>query len=604
MIYYRYRTIELHYHNDVVEYYEWRRVLFMKNIAKKFKDISSRKKCMFLCISIVALIGVVILNGSVSYAEDTYSIYGVIRKSAEENEVSYTNSKGSLSDTSYNNETKTTTVKSDDDSEDEPYKGPKHNGKGQNVVLSAASAGDNTKKTDTSDENKVSSEDGGDKNKRKNKSESNIISKLDNIDTSDLFSNDTIEGTSDEYNNYEIVRGTMPTFSEIMKSNITKEYFYQGAVAIGQRADSNYNLRSIIDKDIVKDSFYTSFSSNKKSRKSASSTVYEPGFVSTGSAINIDEENTGLNSEMTTDADATVASAGAIMFTNKNELQINLNNNNQVYAQYADKILFNTDEMYGDIVLKEEAQAEGDVILASRRILVDTSKPVIGVFTENKTSYDIKISENGDIISGLKSVECYIDGKKIDISENNVTKEVCLGYNVKVPVEYVVSLTPSEGKHTLYVKAQDNCGNVTEEKTDIIVEKQMPLSVLTLKKFVIHIDPQKLKWKDQIYSDAVVMKNLNDYDIKATVSDINIEVSRENDKYRKCKIYMVMPDTGKKVLLKNGNNTGSYSFTIPHGDKIKQNYLRFVGKIYDDKYGMWKNEDISINMKTSYERIE
>ena len=81
----------------------------MKNIAKKFKDISSRKKCMFLCISIVALIGVVILNGSVSYAEDTYSIYGVIRKSAEENEVSYTNSKGSLSDTSYNNETKTTT---------------------------------------------------------------------------------------------------------------------------------------------------------------------------------------------------------------------------------------------------------------------------------------------------------------------------------------------------------------------------------------------------------------------------------------------------------------------------------------------------------------
>lgn len=38
-------------------------------------------------------------------------------------------------------------------------------------------------------------------------------------------------------------------------------------------------------------------------------------------------------------------SAGAIMFTNKNELQINLNNNNQVYAQYADKILFNTDEM-------------------------------------------------------------------------------------------------------------------------------------------------------------------------------------------------------------------------------------------------------------------
>ena len=39
MIYYRYRTIELHYHNDVVEYYEWRRVLFMKNIAKKIDGI-------------------------------------------------------------------------------------------------------------------------------------------------------------------------------------------------------------------------------------------------------------------------------------------------------------------------------------------------------------------------------------------------------------------------------------------------------------------------------------------------------------------------------------------------------------------------------------
>lgn len=95
---------------------------------------------------------------------------------------------------------------------------------------------------------------------------------------------------------------------------------------------------------------------------------------------------------------------------------------------------------------------------------------------------------------------------------------------------------------------------------------------------------------------------IKEIDIKVTISSINVKVSKENDKYKKCKIYMVMPDTGKKILLKNGKNDKSYSFIIPHGNQNRQKYLRFVGKIYDDKYGMWKNEDISIDMKTSYEQ--
>lgn len=607
----------------------------MKNITEKIKNISGRKKCIFLSVCIVVLVGVVILNGSVSYAEDTYGIYGVIRKSIEKNEVSSTSSKDSLNDlvVGNSNGTRAVTGNSIDVSKDEKYKGPRHKDIGQNVVLSgdlSVKKLQETAKTDNSakgsnnkkENNKTAADE--DKNRvvegsvsaTKREEKDNLFSKSDCMDASDTLSKNNIEGTSKDSDNYEIVRGTVPTVSEITKDNITKESFYQRAVAIGEKSNTNYNLRNILDKDIVKDNFYTSDIVKDNSRETFDfDFLDEPGLPSTGSAVSAADGNKEFDMEIAKSADILPASASAIKFTNKNQLNINLTalKNKKVHVQYADKILFNMAEtnnlkvdmphdFYGDIAVKENLGADNDTTLAKGRVLIDDSKPIVGVLSEDSARYEIKISENGNIISGLKFVECYMDGKKIDVSSKNMTKQVCLGYNVKVPSEYVVSLNPLEGKHTLYVRVEDNAGNITEEKREISVIKQVPVSVLTLKKFVIHIDPQKLKWKEQIYSDAVLMKNLNDYDIKVTISSINVKVSKENDKYKKCKIYMVMPDTGKKILLKNGKNDKSYSFIIPHGNQNRQKYLRFVGKIYDDKYGMWKNEDISIDMKTSYEQ--
>ena len=569
------------------------------------------------------------LNGSVGYAEDTYGIYGVIRKPIEKNEVSLTGSKDSLNDYAAENSNGTRAVigNSLDVSKNEKYKGPKHKGIGQNVILSgdlSVKKSQETAKVDffTKDSNnkKVDEDKNivveGSVSASKREQKDNVLSKSDCMDVSDTLSKNNIEGISKDSDNYEIVSGTVPTVSEITKDNITKASFYQRAVAIGEKSNINYNLRNILDKDIVKDNFYTSDLSNgNSSEKFVFDFLDESGLLSTGSAVSVEDKNKEFDMEIVNSADILPASASAVKFTNKNQLNINLTalKNRKVYVQYADKIMFNMAEtnnlkidmphdFYGDIAIKENLGSDNDSTLAKGRVLIDTSKPIVGVLSEDSARYEIKISENGNIISGLKFVECYMDGKKIEVSSKNMTKQVCLGYNVKVPSEYVVSLNPLEGKHTLYVRVEDNAGNITEEKREISVIKQVPVSVLTLKKFVIHIDPQKLKWKEQIYSDAVLMKNLNDYDIKVTISSINVKVSKENDKYKKCKIYMVMPDTGKKILLKNGKNDKSYSFIIPHGNQNRQKYLRFVGKIYDDKYGMWKNEDISIDMKTSYEQ--
>lgn len=604
-------------------------ISFMRKYLEKMIRFFCRNKSIVLSCCIAILVGMVVLNGSVGYAEDTYGIYGVIRKPIEKNEVSLTGSKDSLNDYAAENSNGTRAVigNSLDVSKNEKYKGPKHKGIGQNVILSgdlSVKKSQETAKVDnfTKDLNDKKADE--DKNRvvqgsvsaSKREQKDNVFSKSDCMDVSDTLSKNNIEGISKDSDNYEIVSGTVPTVSEIAKDNITKESFYQRAVAIGEKSNTNYNLRNILDKDIVKDNFYTSDLSNDNSSETFGfDFLDESGLLSTGSAVSVADKNKEFDMEIAKSADILPASASAVKFTNKNQLNINLTalKNKKVYVQYADKILFNMAEtnnlkvdmphdFYGDIAVKENLGADNDTTLAKGRVLIDASKPIVGVLSEDSARYEIKILENGNIISGLKFVECYMDGKKIDVSSKNMTKQVCLGYNVKVPSEYVVSLNPLEGKHTLYVRVEDNAGNITEEKREISVIKQVPVSVLTLKKFVIHIDPQKLKWKEQIYSDAVLMKNMNDYDIKATISSINVKVSKENDKYKKCKIYMVMPDTGKKILLKNGKNDKSYSFIIPHGNQNRQKYLRFVGKIYDDKYGMWKNEDISIDMKTSYEQ--
>lgn len=604
-------------------------ISFMRKYLEKMIRFFCRNKSIVLSCCIAILVGMVVLNGTVSYAEDTYGIYGVIRKSIEKNEVSSIGSKDSLNDyvAENSNGTQAVTGNSIDVSKDEKYKGPKHKGIGQNVVLSgglSVKKSQETAKVDffTKDSNnkKVDEDKNivveGSVSASKREQKDNVLSKSDCMDVSDTLSKNNIEGISKDSDNYEIVSGTVPTVSEITKDNITKASFYQRAVAIGEKSNSNYNLLNILDKDIVKDDFYTSdLLKDNSSETFDFDFLDEPGLPSTGSAVSAADGNKEFDMEIAKSADILPASASAVKFSNKNQLNINLTalKNKKVYVQYADKILFNMAEtnnlkidmphdFYGDIAIKENLGSDNNSTLAKGRVLIDTSKPIVGVLSEDSARYEIKISENGNIISGLKFVECYMDGKKIEVSSKNMTKQVCLGYNVKVPSEYVVSLNPLEGKHTLYVRVEDNAGNITEEKREISVIKQVPVSVLTLKKFVIHIDPQKLKWKEQIYSDAVLMKNLNDYDIKATISSINVKVSKENDKYKKCKIYMVMPDTGKKILLKNGKNDKSYSFIIPHGNQNRQKYLRFVGKICDDKYRMWKNEDIFIDMKTSYEQ--
>lgn len=71
-------------------------ISFMRKYLEKMIRFFCRNKSIVLSCCIAILVGMVVLNGSVGYAEDTYGIYGVIRKPIEKNEVSLTGSKDSL----------------------------------------------------------------------------------------------------------------------------------------------------------------------------------------------------------------------------------------------------------------------------------------------------------------------------------------------------------------------------------------------------------------------------------------------------------------------------------------------------------------------------
>ena len=310
----------------------------MRKYLEKMIRFFCRNKSIVLSCCIAILVGMVVLNGTVSYAEDTYGIYGVIRKSIEKNEVSSIGSKDSLNDyvAENSNGTQAVTGNSIDVSKDEKYKGPKHKGIGQNVVLSgglSVKKSQETAKVDffTKDSNnkKVDEDKNivveGSVSASKREQKDNVLSKSDCMDVSDTLSKNNIEGISKDSDNYEIVSGTVPTVSEITKDNITKASFYQRAVAIGEKSNSNYNLLNILDKDIVKDDFYTSdLLKDNSSETFDFDFLDEPGLPSTGSAVSAADGNKEFDMEIAKSADILPASASAVKFSNKNQLNINL----------------------------------------------------------------------------------------------------------------------------------------------------------------------------------------------------------------------------------------------------------------------------------------
>jgi len=288
---------------------------------------------------------------------------------------------------------------------------------------------------------------------------------------------------------------------------------------------------------------------------------------------------------------------------------------------YGDKLLYGidhfdeagikiADDFYGRILMNCTDKAGNASDVLSKYYLVERSAPEISIAQDDfcTTPYTlwVDVADKGHIISGIQKVECSINGEVYDISALTLLEEVTIDKGIKVPSKYEFSVPfTEEGEYDVVVTVTDNAGNVSVKEQTITVEKPELVSVFMPQEFTIHIDPQQLLKREQIFSDDITLVNNSEFDVKINIKSIELTVKDEvsdTGVKKDCDIYLVAPDTGEKIPLKKGNSKNVYSYCLPKGADGDISKLLFVGDTTEGSDKMWENTDIAIHMELGFEK--
>ncbi len=294
-----------------------------------------------------------------------------------------------------------------------------------------------------------------------------------------------------------------------------------------------------------------------------------------------------------------------------------------VHYIYGNKLVYITDmkedvnptlqnEFFGRIMMCGEDMAGNVSDVLSEYFLVEQNAPTISFsqddFCTSPYSLWVKIADEGHIISGIHDVVCTVNGQEREIINAEVLEKVVLDEELEVPSGMLFPITfEEEGKYEIEITVTDNAGNVTTQERALEVIKPELVSVYMPEKFTIHIDPQQLAGREQIFSDAIELKNVSEFDVEVTVESVDLKVQDEispEGLVKDCEMYLVAPDTGEKILLSKGKNEGLYSYRLPAGRVGDSANLTFVGITTDGSEYMWKGSDISLDVKLSFKKWE
>ena len=318
-----------------------------------------------------------------------------------------------------------------------------------------------------------------------------------------------------------------------------------------------------------------------------------------------------------------------IYCTNRTELEITAEDVvadgtgiDQICYVYGDRLKYIVDDFeqakvvvpesfFGRIIANCIDKAGNTSPIDSQFFLVDTTKPEINMQTEEicTAPYTLwgELCDGGSITSGIRSVECRVDGEIYEIADQYVEENVQLGEKLEVPVKEYFSVVLEEGVHEVEIKVTDNAGNVTIQTQTIQVTKPELVSVYMPKKFTIHIDPQQLRKREQIFSDDIILTNVSEFDVRVNVDCIEVMINDEitaEGLEKDCELYLVAPDTGEKIKLEKGTNKDVYSYILPKEKIEDMQELHFVGELSEGSDQLWEGSDIKMDIKLSFEKAE
>lgn len=271
-----------------------------------------------------------------------------------------------------------------------------------------------------------------------------------------------------------------------------------------------------------------------------------------------------------------------------------------------------TEDFYGRILMNCSDKAGNTSEVVSKYYLVENSAPTVSMvqdaFCTTPYTLWIDVADEGHIISGIQKVECSVNGEPYNISDLTLIEAVTIDKGIEVPSKYEFSVPfTEEGEYNVVVTVTDNAGNVTVEEQMITVTKPELVSVYMPQEFTIHIDPQQLLGREQIFSDEIILHNNSEFDVRINIKNIELMVKDEISDTgikKDCNMYLVAPDTQERIPLKKGRNENVYSYCLPEKADGDINNLMFVGDISEGSGAMWKNSDITIHMELEFEKWE
>ncbi len=266
------------------------------------------------------------------------------------------------------------------------------------------------------------------------------------------------------------------------------------------------------------------------------------------------------------------------------------------------------EDFYGRVLFTCHDKAGNVSDIQSRFVLVDHNAPEIQLSQDERCSAPyslwVNVEEMGHIVSGIQSIQCVVDGNIYEVSESVVRETYTLDEGLEVSSKLTFPIELADvGIHAISIRVLDYAGNETVVEQNIEVTEPELVSIYMPKNFTIHIDPQQLAGREQIYSDNVELKNVSKFDVRVNIDkvvlNVNDEVSADGI-LKDCELYLIAPDTGEKIKLSKGDNENVYSYRLPIEAVGDLANIRFVGTTTKGSDRMWKGSDISLSLQVSF----
>lgn len=283
-----------------------------------------------------------------------------------------------------------------------------------------------------------------------------------------------------------------------------------------------------------------------------------------------------------------------------------------IFDQFDDPHYKLPDSFYGRVIYNCSDNAGNTSELRTQYYLKESTTPTIQVSESNiyTAPYNmaVKIADTGDIVSGIDSITYSINGISYEPENVICDESVRLADNLDVPSKCRFAINLEEtGSYDIEINVTDHCGNTeTLHKTVEVTEAEL-VAVYMPEHFTIHIDPEQLAGREQIYSDNIHLDNVSNVDVKVTIKSIDLyvnSVTYDNNITKDCDIYMVCPDTGDKILLEKGSNTDVYSYKLPLNADGDISNIYFVGVTSKGSELLWEGSDISMHVELDFDKWE